>query len=236
MSTYKLSFILLSVSVITSVTQAQGTFQNLDFELADIPASASTASLVPISEALPDWSAYFSSGGVTYPQSQVYYNAVSLGGNVISLDDAKEFPPLQGEYSVILFGGGNNPYYSASISQTGVIPAGTESLLMDAYLPAGASVTPVVAINGQPIDMTPLQSFVHYTVWGGNIPAADIGQSVTLSFTEPPEPSSGAQPSIFELDNISFSPSAIPEPNPLALTGIGGLLFALYRRFAARRR
>jgi hypothetical protein len=165
----------------------------------------------------------------------VYYDAVSLGGDVISLDDTKEFPPLQGQYSVILFGGGNNPYYSASISQTGVIPSGTESLLMDAYLPAGASVTPVVAINGQPINMTPLQSFVHYTVWGGDIPAADIGQSVTLSFTEPPEPSSGAQPSIFELDNISFSAQAVPEPSPLALTGIGGLLIALYRRYAPKR-
>jgi len=106
---------------------------------------------------------------------------------------------------------------------------------MDAYLPAGASVTPVVAINGQPINMTPLQSFVHYTVWGGDIPAADIGQSVTLSFTEPPEPSSGAQPSIFELDNISFSAQAVPEPSPLALTGIGGLLIALYRRYAPKR-
>jgi hypothetical protein len=146
---------------------AQGTFQNLDFESANIPASTPAPSLVPISEALPGWNAYFSSGGVTYPQSQVYYDAVSLGGDVISLDDTKEFPPLQGQYSVILFGGGNNPYYSASISQTGVIPSGTESLLMDAYLPAGASVTPVVAINGQPINMTPLQSFVHYTVWGG---------------------------------------------------------------------
>ena len=38
------------------------------------------------------------------------------------------------------------------------------------------------------------------------------------------------------LDDISFSPtSVIPEPEPLALMSIGGLLFALYRRFAPKR-
>jgi hypothetical protein len=42
-------------------------------------------------------------------------------------------------------------------------------------------------------------------------------------------------PSLLELDDITFSPGAVPEPSALALTGIGGLLFALYRRIKQRR-
>jgi hypothetical protein len=37
------------------------------------------------------------------------------------------------------------------------------------------------------------------------------------------------------LDDISFSTTSIPEASPLVLTGVGGLLFALYRRFAPKR-
>jgi hypothetical protein len=38
------------------------------------------------------------------------------------------------------------------------------------------------------------------------------------------------------LDDIAFSTQAIPEPSPLALTGVGALVFALYRRFAPKRK
>ncbi len=38
-----------------------------------------------------------------------------------------------------------------------------------------------------------------------------------------------------KLTDIAFSPLAvIPEPSSLALTSIGGILFALYRRFAPK--
>jgi hypothetical protein len=37
------------------------------------------------------------------------------------------------------------------------------------------------------------------------------------------------------LDDITFSPNAVPEPSPIALMGIGGLFFALCRRFAPKR-
>ncbi|MGP8236267.1 MAG: PEP-CTERM sorting domain-containing protein [Limisphaerales bacterium] len=54
-----------------------------------------------------------------------------------------------------------------------------------------------------------------------------------MSFTEPPPPIGG--PSGLLLDDISFSPNAVPEPNTLALTALGGLLFVLYRRLAPKR-
>jgi hypothetical protein len=110
------------------------------------------------------------------------------------------------------------------------VPAGTQSLLFDGYV-SGAPF--IVTLGGQTVAMTPLATFAHYTLWGGEIPSSFAGQTETLSFIEPP--ATGVQPSMFELDNISFSTQSVPEPNPLALTGAGALLFALYRRFAPKR-
>jgi hypothetical protein len=212
---------------------AQGTFQNLNFEEASIPVSTPVNSSIPISEALPDWTAYFTSGTTVNAQTQVNYDTISLGGPIISVIDASApaFAPLQGTYSAFLFGGGSStPLYSASISQTGTVPTGTQSLLFDAYV-SGAPF--VVTLGGQAINMTPLETFAHYTLWGGTIPSSFAGQTETLSFTEPP--ATGVQPSMFELDDIVFSTSSVPEPSPLVLTGLGAFVFALYRRFAPKR-
>jgi hypothetical protein len=227
------SFIsMLTFVAICQSINAQGTFQNLNFESANV-TGYSPGNMVPISVALPSWSAYFNSSlsGIE-PATQISYDGISTGGPVISLVDdnvgVSHFDPLQGNYSVILFGGVG---VSASIDQTATITAGTQSLMMDAW---SYDASPIVAINGVPINMIPLQTFANYTLYGGTVPAADVGPSVTLSFTEP-APATGG-PSEFELDNIAFSSNAVPEPSPLALTGFGGILFALYRRFAPNRR
>jgi hypothetical protein len=210
------------------LAHAQGAFKNLNFESASIPTGTPVDSLISISEALPDWSAsYTSSLSGTESATQVGYDFISIGGPVISVIDnnAPVFAPLQGDYSAFLFGGVGT---SATISQTAKIPAGTESLMMDAW---SYEASPIVAINGQAINMIPLQNISFYTVYGGTVPAADVGPSVTLSFTEPPPPSGG--PSMFELDNIAFSQVVVsPEPNIVVLTAIGGLLFAARKWFA----
>jgi hypothetical protein len=237
MSNYKpLLFGFASVCAAFSM-EAQGTFQNLDFEAADIPALTIVNSLIPISEAFPGWSAYFGAGASV---TEVNYDAISLGGPIISVIDANVpvFAPLQGTYSAFLFGGGEpGTLTSVSISQTGTVPAGTQSLQFDAYV-FGSPFT--VALGGQTINMSPLEMFPKsgsapaYALYGGNVPASFAGLTETLTFTEPP--ATGVQPSELELDNIVFSPSSVtPEPSALALMGIGGLLFALYRRFAPRR-
>jgi len=218
-----LTFLAVSLSI-----NAQGIFQNLNFEAANV-SGYSPGNFVPISSALPGWSAYFTSGTTTYPQTQVNYDGISTGANGISLVDANAGRPIQGNYSVYLFGGEG---LSASISQTAKIPTGTESRLMDAYLPIGASATPTITINGQSINMILLQTISFYTLYGGTVPAADVGPSVTLSFTEPAPLTGG--PNIFELDNISFFPNAVPEPSIISLTAIGGLLFGARKWFAWR--
>ena len=67
-----------------------------------------------------------------------------------------------------------------------------------------------------------------YSIYGADV-APWAGQTEQLSISAPV--GSGG----FEIDDISFSPGAVPEPSALSLMGIGGLLFALYRRFAAKR-
>jgi hypothetical protein len=63
-------------------------FLNLNFESAQIPPSTSQGTYIPISEALPDWSAYFISNTATDQTSQVAYDGLSTGGNLISIMDS----------------------------------------------------------------------------------------------------------------------------------------------------
>jgi hypothetical protein len=136
---------------------AQVYFQDLNFESANV-SGYSPGNSVPVSDAFHGWSAYFSSGTTTYPQSEVSLDGISTGGAVISLidDNASPVAPLQGNYSAFLFGGGygvNEVLASASISQTATILAGTQSITMDAWT---YDASPIVAINGVAVNMIPL--------------------------------------------------------------------------------
>jgi hypothetical protein len=119
----------------------------------------------------------------------------------------------------------------ASLSQDGTIPANTESLEFDAENFEGT--TPLsVSFAGDNLTLFVLSFAVSpsgqpYNVYGANI-APYAGQTGQLEFT-------ATFDNWIELDDISFSTTSIPEASPLALTGIGGLLFALYRRFAPKR-
>jgi hypothetical protein len=236
MKTVENVLLVVSVLAITNDTRAQGTLQNPDFESADVALYAPNSTDVPVSDALPGWDVYYGNNSV----SQIGYDFISLASAAVSVidDRAPAFGPLQGTYSAFLFGGvaGSSGLESVGISQTCLVPPGTQSLQFDAYV-FGAPF--IVTFGGQEINTTALEMFPGngstpaYALYGGNIPASFSGQIETLTFTEPP--ATGVQPSEFELDDISFSPTAvIPEPNPLVLTGIGGFLFALYRRFAPK--
>jgi hypothetical protein len=212
---------------------AQGTFQNLNFEEANV-SGYQPDGMIPTTAAFPGWEVFSTGAGGTTPLSSVWYDGFSLGGALVSIiDDHPPLSPLDGNYSALLFGGGPEQNLSSvSIGQTGTVPTGTQSIQFDGNV-SGASFT--VTLGNTTIDMVPLQSFAHYDLWGGNIPASMAGQSETLTITEPP-PIGTSPPSMLELDDISFSPQAvIPEPNPLALAGIGGVLFALYRRVTVSR-
>ena len=219
----KATTIILAVFLlaISEKCRSQG-FLNLDFESAQIPNSTSLGAEIPISEGLPGWSAYFISSTETDQVTQVAYDGISTGGNLISIIDANSgFNPLQGNYSALLTGGGGDQPYSAQISQTGMVPSGTEAIFLEGYLSPSFTVT----LGGQTIDMTAVQTFSNYTLYSGAIPSSLAGEVETLSISEAPSP--GGYQSYFELDNIQFSTDPAPEPGTLALCALGGLSLAL---------
>jgi hypothetical protein len=193
----------------------QGTFQNLDFESANIPPGTLIGSILPVTNAFPGWA-------VT---TQVGYDGFSAGGAIMSVIDTNPgggFTPLQGQYSAMLFGGEGGP---TTLSQTGTVPVGTQSLRVDL---AGTGVPLlIVSIGGQTIQLAPVATFPNYTQYGGDI-ASFAGQVTTLGFTE--QPPAGAPPSVLELDDIQFSVSPVPEPATLALFATGAVFLALRRR------
>jgi hypothetical protein len=196
--------------------KAQGTFQNLDFEQGN-PGSVAFAQNVPVATVLPNWFAYY--GDVQ--QTDVGYNVITTGATQISLVGGSQFH-IDGNYSVLLQPGPSG----ASISQTGLVPLGSDSLLFE----ANGSGPLDVFIGGQNVSFSAVGSGPNYTLYGANI-SAWTGDSESLTFLAVADGSPGG----VTLDDISFSTSVVPEPNPIALTAIGGLLFALYCRFAPKR-
>jgi hypothetical protein len=234
---YTLSLLVL---LATAEVQAQGTFQNLNFESANVPPSGPQpyGTFVPIGSALPGWTAYLGDGQIT----QVGYNSPTLSTATVSLIgptwnssdvSLSGVGIIDGNYSVAVESGAvpTNTVLqeSASIAQNGTVPLTAESLQFKAsgfgfaVTFAGNALSLLVLSSGESADGLP------YNLYGANI-SAWAGQTGELEFTT----GSGMSTPTFELDDIMFSPTPLPEPNPLALTGVGGLLFALYRRVSPK--
>jgi hypothetical protein len=178
---------------------------------------------------LPDWSVYY--GAVQ--QTQITYNATSTGATQVTLIGPGSEPyssPLDGNYSVYLTGGGSAS--GASINQTELIPAGTQSLVFEAQLETlGSGLQPLdVSIGGEAVPFFAVGTGSDYTLYGANI-SAWAGQTEQLTFSAP---AVNTGLNSWEIDDISFSPNPLPEPNIVALTAIGGLLFGARKWFARR--
>jgi len=201
---------------------AQGTFQNLDFESANLAGYSPVSTQIPMADALPHWSAYI----FPLPQNYVWYDGVSAGGAAISVIDSKLpsyyspfLKPIQGNYSVVLFAGMQNGVSSA-ISQSGLVPSNTLSLQIKMFC---SDVAPVITLGGQTVNKVPLQTFSNYSLYGGDV-ASLAGQVATLSITEPPPPSGQVPTTDVVLDDIVFSPEMIPEPTFFALFVLATML------------
>jgi hypothetical protein len=212
---------------------AQGPFQNLDFESANLSPipSGQYGGDVPITSALPGWSA--SIGGVQV--TQVLQNNSTIGTASIDIlgPNLNSVEPgiIDGNYTVFLqafnVGQGN-----MSLWQNGTVPANARSLQFSAwsYLPPFAAFT--VSFDGNTLSAVLLSSGQTaagqpYSVYGVNIaPYAD--ETGQLEFTSL---ANNNGPSWIELDDILFSTTPVPEPNILALTTIGWLLFGARKWF-----
>jgi hypothetical protein len=217
-----IAFLLRAFSV-----SAQGGFQNLNFEAANIPAGTQAGTEVSSNAAIPGWSG----------SSPIIYDFLGSGGSQVAIIDSSfRITPLQGNYSVILVGGTDTGYnYPSYISQTGLVPANAQSIQMDLSVLGFPGVPYVIAINGQSISMSPLQTFPNYTVYGGNI-SAYAGQDATLSITQDAPVGEAAESGILEVDDIVFSPSSIPEPGSWALILCGAAALMMRRLKASWKR
>jgi hypothetical protein len=202
---------------------AQGTFQNLDFEGATIVPISGQPYAISVANALPDWTVDYNN----VQQSQIFYNDPSLGDVRVTLlangYPGSPGPIIDGNFSVLLQGGlFEGMTATASINQTGQIPVGSQSLFFD----VGNGLLPNVFIGNDELTLFPIKTgtgvSTGYTTYGANI-SAWAGQTEQLTFSSP-----GFN---VLLDDVSFSPSAIPEPDALVLTAIGGIVFAIYRHF-----
>jgi hypothetical protein len=214
-------------------------FTNLNFESATVAASGPEPypNYVSIGSALPGWAAYLGSQQVM----QVGYNAPANSVASITLfgptwNSSGSFGIIDGNYSVDLQTGANPlsptpPTVNVSIEQYGTVPSFTQSLQFEAL-----ELTPLsVSFDGTALVPVALSSGVgpdgvHYTLYGANL-SAWAGLPGELEFTA----NFNGSYNYDILDDISFSQTAItPEQSPLILTGIGGLIFALHRRFRRR--
>jgi hypothetical protein len=217
MRTTTLKAIIAIVGVFATLrVHPQGAFVNLDFEQAIAPLVPDAAHTVPIASALPGWTGYV--GGTQV--SRVVYDTRNIDAAGISVFDSvapqQPVQPLQGNYSAWLMGsslfGGQQ---AAAIAQIGQIPAGTKSILFlfsTTYLPQ-------LTFAGQTIPLVQLGANTSYITVGGDV-SAFAGDTGELRFTALSQYTAGL------LDNIEFSPVAIPEPTAMVLSLLGTAVLA----------
>jgi PEP-CTERM motif len=210
-----LSAVLFALFVQTVSGQS---FVNLDFEQAGFYVSPTPANgwgdFIDPALAFPGWTVLPNSN--PYFPTSTFYNDLSLGGPAVNLmgpnfPNRPGYGPLQGSYSVLLqyFGIGGPP----TLSQTGLIPDGTESIN---FLVGPGESDAVVTLNGVNIPLVPIS--------GGRV-AGDIsafaGSVAQLTFST----TSNAEyiGNWLYFDDIQFSESPVPEPASFVLFGLGVL-------------
>jgi hypothetical protein len=196
---------LIATLTISAVAHGQA-FTNLDFEAASTAGSIPPFGFLPWSSAAPGWA-----GSDTSP---VFYGTTHVGTpQWFLLVDAATQPggALSGNYSMRFASGYESvspgaPWVNAFLSQSGIVPANTQSLRLLASGPLE------IRVNGNVTPLVPLgaQSFgVDMSAYAGSLaeirfinPSMQHFESVTI-------------------DGIAFSPVAVPEVAPWMLLGLG---------------
>ncbi len=234
--------IIVSIICAPLVGLGQGSFQNLDFESANVPDSPQTGYPNPISTtaALPGWTALLG----TDSQSQVQHNTETLGTATVTLlgPTWSGIAPgiIDGKYSVFLQTGSdpNNESVTdnASIEQMGTVPLDAEWLQFKAWVEPGmGDSTFTVSFGGNVLALTALVTSQSpdgepYTLYGADV-APYAGETGELEFTSL---FNEHDPALL-LDDINFSTTAVPEPSPIVLAGIAAAMFAARRRWGQKR-
>jgi hypothetical protein len=225
----KCTFSMVIVIGYLQCSEALGApFQNLDFESANLPVIpyGQYGNLVPISNALPGWSAFLG----TDPVSSVYHNNITLGPAIISVW-GPDWPygtggRIDGDFTVVL-AGSSGSLGSLAISQTGLVPADSQWLLFKGREGPTPRAVFSVSLDGENLVTTALASNPDYTLFGAEI-SAFAGSEADLMFRTFP----GFANTLI-LDSIEFSP--VPEPGSLSLGALGLLAGVWWRRVHSKR-
>jgi hypothetical protein len=204
----------LFVATAATVSVRGQDFVNLDFESAQVVfvSTNGTYQYIATANALPGWSAF----NDTNQLSTIPYNPDGSGVWHVALVGSNS-TVLGGNFSAV-FGAG------ASISQTGLIPADTESLFFEAHAnPLSGPL--LVSLGGQNLSLVTISNAfssygLNYTVYGANV-SAFAGQTEDLTFFD----QTGGP---WTIDDVQFSPETIPEPSGLALLLVGGGVLASF--------
>lgn len=217
------SYILLG----TLAANAQGTFQNLGFEsVSTIPIPGDAYGRVQFSPALPGWTGYI--GGVVETKA-LYDNQFLDSSGIGILEQHSIFAqPINGNYTALLeagFGLLSGQPAAAELSQTGIVPIGTQSLLFEGRAFGTPSFT--VALGGQTLSLVTLLARPNSTLYGADVHNL-AGQLAELTFTVYPE-SPHINDNYLYLDSIQFSTQPVPEPGPVVMMiGLSALIFGRY--------
>jgi hypothetical protein len=170
---------------------AQGTFQNLGFESATIVPVSGTE-IVDFAQAFPGWAGYVR--GVQ--QSGAVYDTLAMSTAGISIIDSNFSNPsglpgglIQGNYTAVLMAGisGVLQPSDAAITQTALVPAGTESLWFRALFDSSGPLSSfAVTLGGQTLSLTPVAGGANYTLYAADI-STWAGQTAELRFTAFPD-------------------------------------------------
>ena len=222
--------VLMNLLLTTNGALGQGTFQNLDFEsAASVSVPDDSLNRIYFDAAFPAWIGYV--GGVQ--QDRVFYDGRFLCCSSIGLfgPGVSANPQIEGSFSAALFA---SPRFDgqpadAMLTQTGVVPVGSRSLLFKAQT-AGPFA---VSLGGQSLSLIPLSTSADYIYFGADITSL-AGQTSELRFTAIAGTDPMRDGSYLMLDAIAFSPMAVPEPSILALFALAGALgWFCWRRKAA---
>lgn len=207
---------------------AQGTFQNLGFESANLPPIPPGQFGGPVSslDAIPYWTAFLGTNQVT----QVLHNNLTTGEASIDIlgPNWNLGGIIEGQYTVLLQSGhdpGTGLSVGTSLSQTGLVPVNAASLQFKAQFFFGISVS----LGGQNLSFIPLGTGANYTLYGANIPLFAAGQLEPLTITASAGANSGGY-----FDSFVFSSSPIPEPRVPGLFSLGALVLG-WRALGRRR-
>lgn len=205
------------------------TFQDLDFESATF---VQTGSGLSFSDAFPGWNGFSGTNQLSY----ALYDNAALDSTVIGILDSNapavvttyiSGSVIQGNYTAFLEAGvqlgSDSAPADASLSQTGLVPGGTKSLSFLAFTNGPFAVS----LGGTSLNLisSPVAG-QNYSLFQADV-SAFAGQTEELDFTVFADNPYDNRIRSLVLDDILFSPDAIPEPSSLSLVVVGVACLAL---------